>query len=261
MNTNKNSNNNNGEKGLEEENSKIVKQNSEEKKQQNREKNKLRMQEHRANLSDEQKQQVREKERLKRQQERRILSEEQKQQVREKERLKRQQERRILSEEERSIRKEENALQHRNKYQEENSFIQKYFDKNDNDVDDDDDEEYENEVDSRAAADRAKDWIAYREKRYAQSRIYKKARYAQAKDAEIKLKAIIEGVDNETAVEISTSDNDIHQLQQLATRRQQILDYGREYSKTYRQNHHRRSWVPIQQVWDEDNPCRYNIIF
>jgi len=259
--TNKNSNNNNGEKGLEEENSKIVKQNSEEKKQQNREKNKLRMQEHRANLSEEQKQQEREKKRLKRQEERRILSEEQKQQVREKERLKRQQERRILSEEERSIRREENALQHRNKYQEENSFIQKYFDKNDNEVDDDDEEEYENEVESRAAAIRAKDWIGYREKRYAQSRIYKKARYAQVKDAEIKLKAIIEGVDNETAVEISTSDNDIHQLQQLATRRQQILDYGREYSKTYRQNHYRRSWVPIQQVWDEDKPCRYNIIF
>ena len=243
MSSNKNSNDNNGEKRLEEESSKKVtnkeKLNSEEKKQQNREKNKLRIQKHRANLS-----------------------EEQKQQLREKVRLKRQQERRILSEEERSIRRrEEDAQQHRNKYQEENSFIQKYFDKNDNEVDDDDEEEYENEVESRAAADRAKDWIGYREKRYAQSRIYKKARYAQVKDAEIKLKAIIEGVDNETAVEISTSDNDIHQLQQLATRRQQILDYGREYGKTYRQNNHRRPWVPIQQVWDEDNPCRYNIIF
>ncbi len=243
MSTNKNNSNiNNGENRLEEEKSNKVinkeKQNSEEKKQQNREKNKLRMQKHRANLS-----------------------EEQKQQLREKERLKRQQERRILSEDERFIRREENALQHRNKYQEENSFIQKYFDKNDNEVDDDDEEENVNEVDSRAAADRAKDWIAYREKRYAQSRIYKKARYAQLKDAEVKLKAIIEGVDNEIAAEVSTSDNDIHQLQQLATRRQQILDYGREYSKTYRQNNHRRPWVPIQQVWDEDNPCRYNIIF
>jgi hypothetical protein len=70
MSTNKNSNINNGEKRLEEEKSNKVinkeKQNSEEKKQQNREKNKLRMQKHRANLSEEQKQQLREKERLKR---------------------------------------------------------------------------------------------------------------------------------------------------------------------------------------------------
>ena len=142
-------------------------------------------------------------------------------------------------------------MQHRNKYQEENSFMQKYFDENNNEVDDD--EEHENEVGIRAAADRAKDWIAYREKRYAQSRIYKKARHTQLKDAEVKFLQ---------AAEISTSESDdIQQLQQLAARRQQILAYGREYGRTYRQNHYRRPWVSIQQVWDEDNPCRYKNIF
>ena len=247
MNINKNSSNYNGEERLEVENSKIAvivsssnkeKQklhkklniSEEEKKQQNREKNKIRMQRYRANLSDEQKQQVREKERLKRQQERQTISEE-----------------------ERSKRREENALQHRNKYQEENSFMQKYFDKKDEEVDDD--EEYENEVeannieedqvqeddDDAPATNRVKDWALYREKRNAQSRIYKRARYAQLKEAEKTLQTISEdGTDK------------VQQLHLLANRRQQILQYARNY----RQTHHHRSWVPIPQVWDEDNPCR-----
>ena len=176
------------------------------------------------------------------------LSDEQKQQVREKERLKRQQERQSLSEEQRSKRREENALQHRNKYQEENSLMQKYFDEND-------DEEYENEVqgddieegqvqkDEAAATNRVKDWALYREKRNAQSRIYKRARYAQLKEAEKTLQTISDEED--------TADK-VQQLQLLANRRQQILQYARNY----RQTHHHRSWVPIPQVWDEDNPCR-----
>jgi len=246
MNINKNSSNYNGEERLQVENSKpavIVSSSNkekekshkklniseEEKKQQNREKTKIRMQRHRANLSDEQKQQVREKERLKRQQERQTISEE-----------------------ERSKRREENALQHRNKYQEENSFMQKYFDKKDDEVDDD--EEYENEVveadnieedqvqeDEAPATNRIKDWALYREKRNAQSRIYKRTRYAQLKEAE------------KTLQTISEDDTDkVQQLHLLANRRQQILQYARNY----RQTHHHRSWVPIPQVWDEDNPCR-----
>jgi hypothetical protein len=240
---------------------------SEEKKNQIREKNKLRMQKRRASLSEEQKEQLREKERIKRQQQRANLSDENRERLNQKDR-----QRRVnVSDEEQSIRREKDAEQHRNKYQEQKSFILQnhhlsnnklFFNNrrpkiNENgdaeDIIEDEDEEEEEDDSVFAAADRAKDWKAYREKRYAQSRIYKKARHAQLKDAEVKLLK---------AAENSTSDSDIQQLQQLATRRQQILAYGREYGKTYRQNHHRRPWwVPIQQVWDEDNPCRYNIIF
>jgi len=227
------------------------------------------------NISEEKKNQIREKNKLRMQKKRASLSEEQKEQLREKERFKRQQKRANLSNEEKSIQREKDAEQHRNKYQEEKSFIlqnhhlsnNKLFLNNrrpkinengdDEDIIEDKEEEEEEDKDEEdnsdfAAADRAKDWKAYREKRYAQSRIYKKARHAQLKDAEVKLLK---------AAENSTSDSDIQKLQQLATRRQQILAYGREYGRTYRQNHHRRPWwVPIQQVWDEDNPCRYNII-
>ena len=138
-----------------------------------------------------------------------------------------------------------------NEYGDDEDIIEDEDEDEDEDKDDDDEEEEDNN--DVAAADCAKDWIAYREKRYAQSRIYKKARHAQLKDAEVNLIK---------AAESSTSNSDIQQLQQLATRRQEILAYGREYGRTYRQNHHhRRPWVPIQQVWDEENPCRYNIIF
>eukprot|EP01035_Chromulina_nebulosa_P033582 gene33582-44978_t len=219
------------------------------------------MQKRRASLSEEQKEQLREKERIKRQQQRANLSDENRERLNQKDR-----QRRVnVSDEEQSIRREKDAEQHRNKYQEQKSFIlqnhhlsnNKLFlnnrrpkiNENGDDEDiivEDEDEEEEEDDSVFAAADRAKDWKAYREKRYAQSRIYKKARHAQLKDAEVKLLK---------AAENFTSDSDIQQLQQLATRRQQILAYGREYGKTYRQNHHRRPWwVPIQQVWDEDNP-------
>ena len=90
------------------------------------------------------------------------------------------------------------------------------------------------------------------EKRNAQNRIYKKARYAELREAEEKLKAI------STEGTSGGGDVDIQQLQLLANRRQQILLYAR----TYRQNHlqHNRRWVPIQQVWDEDNPCNLLLI-
>jgi hypothetical protein len=249
---------------------------SEEKKNEIREKNKLRMQKKRASLSEEQKEQLKEKERIKRQQQRANLSNEEQSIRREKgaeqRRIKRQQQRANLSNEEQSIRREKDAEQHRNKYQEQKSFILQNHHLSNNKLflnnrqpkiheNGDDEDIIEDEVEDKnedgednsdfAVADHVKDWKAYREKRYAKSRIYKKARYAQLKDAEVKLLK---------AAENSTSDSDIQKLQQLATRRQQILAYGREYGRTYRQNHNRRQWVPIQQVWDEDNPCRYNII-
>ena len=91
----------------------------------------------------------------------------------------------------------------------------------------------------------------YRNKRNAEIKIYRKARYEQLKVAEVQLKAIQNGN--------ASGDNNIQHLQLLANRRQQILEYGRQYARTYRQNHPqqpRRRWVSIQQVWDEDNPCR-----
>ncbi len=199
------------------------------------------------NISEEKKNQMREKNKLQMQKKRASLSEEQKEQLREKERIKRQQQRANLSDENRERLNQNNKLFF-------NNLRLKINENVDDDEEDEDEDQHQQEQQNRdfVAADRAKDWTAYREKRYAQSRIYKKARLAQLKDAEVKLLK---------AAENSTSDSDIQQLQQLATRRQQILAYGREYGKTYRQNHHRRPWVPIQQVWDEDNPCRYNIIF
>ena len=87
-----------------------------------------------------------------------------------------------------------------------------------------------------------------KEKRNAQNRIHKKAKYAQLREAEETLKAIsTEGMSGR-------GDVDIQQLQLLANRRQQILEYARTYRQTHPQ--HYRRWVAIQQVWDEDNPCR-----
>jgi hypothetical protein len=119
----------------------------------------------------------------------------------------------------------------------------------DDDEDDDDDHDDEDQVvvsdDQKTAICHKNVLLLNREKRNAQNRVYKKARYAQLREAEEMLKA--------RSNEEMSDDIDIQQLQRLANRRQQIL----EYARTYRQNHQRhRRWVPIQQVWDEDNPCR-----
>ncbi len=101
------------------------------------------------------------------------------------------------------------------------------------------------------------DWKLYRERRNAQNRISKRARYARLKEAEAQLKEMTT-VGGNCAIISGDDNNDIQQLQLLANKRRQNLEYGRQYAQTYRQNHphqHRR-WVPIQQVWDEDNPCR-----
>ena len=269
MNANNNSSNYNGEQSLDEadecnssseiivtkkQKSKKESNISEEKKLQIREKNKLAMQKRRASLSEEQKQQLREQEKLKKRQERSSRSIEE----REAFNLKQRARRANLSDEDRAIIRKKDSLQHRNKYQEDKAFIQQQHDvvdKNDDDDDDHDDDDHDHDHedqvvvsdDQKTAIDRENVLLLIREKRNAQNRVYKKARYAQLKEAEEMLRARLN--------EEMSEGIDIQQLQGLANRRQHILEYARTYRQNH-QRHHRRWWVPIQQLWDEDNPCR-----
>ena len=163
-----------------------------------------------------------------------------------------------LSEEERSIKREQDAMRHRNKYHADKAFIKAHFEKrnqhsnqsaDENENDDLEDVEDKNK-DTADVENRVSLWNLRREKRNAQKRTYGKARYELLRDAEEKLQAISNGD--------TLDENDIQHLQLLANKRQQTLERGRQYAQTYRQNNqqHRRWWVPIQQVWDEDNPCR-----
>ena len=45
------------------------------------------------------------------------------------------------------------------------------------------------------------------------------------------------------------------ELQVLANKRRQLLDAHREYKRTNKQ------WLPIMQTWDEQNPCRYRVLY
>jgi hypothetical protein len=154
-----------------------------------------------------------------------------------------------------------NATQHRHKYQEDNNRLTNRLqqqttqppDTNDDkvgaagsDSESESESTSEDRVDSVTSVNK---WNTYREKRNAQSRIYHKERYARLKEAEAQLKEMT-AVNADSAI-ISGDNNDIQQLQLLANKRQQMLAYGRIYA----QMQHRR-WVPIQQTWDEDNPCR-----
>ncbi len=182
-----------------------------------------------------------------------------------------------LSDEKRALIRAKNASQHRNKYQEEKAFLKRHLDDNNNklksnrnniqcgddkkgeddanreddeDEDEDEDGEGENE-DQQAAADRVNALLLSRQKNIERNRNYKKARYDQLKHAQEKLKEISNNEDD-------VNEHNIQQLQLLAGKRRQNLEYGRQYTQTYRQNrlHQHRRWVPIQQLWDEDNPCR-----
>jgi len=176
-----------------------------------------------------------------------------------------------LSDEKRALIRAKDAIQHRYKYQEEKAFLKRHLDDNNKlnsnrniqcgdkkgeddanseDEDEDEDGEGENE-DQQPAADRVNAMLLSRQKRNEKNRNYKKARYDQLKRAQEKLKEISNNEDD-------VNEHNIQQLQLLASKREQNLEYGRQYAQTYRQNHphqHRR-WVPIQQVWDDDNPCR-----
>ena len=157
-----------------------------------------------------------------------------------------------LSEEERSLIKERNATQHRNKYHADKAFLKAHFEKRNHhskqvadEIENDDFEDNTADEENRVNILNLR-----REKRNAQSKMYRKARYEHLKDAEEKLQAISNGD--------AHGESDVEQLQLLANKRQQILERGRQYAQTYRQNNHQqhRKWVPIQQLWDEDNPCR-----
>ena len=205
----------------------------------------------RANLSDEDREKINQKKR----QRQANLSEEERTINNDKARQRRTKRQANLSEEERSIIRERNAKQHRNKYHADKAYVKSHFEKNNqktkqvaddeikiDDFEDDDTAQEENRVNILNSQ---------REKRNAQSRMYRKARYELLKDAEGKLQAISNG-------DARGGESDVQQLQLLANKRQQILERGRQYAQTFRQNIHQqhRHWVPIQQLWDEDNPCR-----
>ena len=158
-----------------------------------------------------------------------------------------------LSEEERSIIRERNAKQHRNKYHADKAFVITHIEKGNQHSKQVADEEIkidDFEDDTAEEENRVHILNSRRERRNAQSRMYRKARYEQMKDAEEKLQAISNGD--------ARGESDVQQLQLLANKRQQILERGRQYAQTFRQNNNQqhRHWVPIQQLWDEDNPCR-----
>lgn len=182
-----------------------------------------------------------------------------------------------LSDDERSLLKAQNAAQHRRKYQEDKRVNNQLPQTIQNDNTDDNNKDGEERLDdSNVIEDESEvedenededednrvvevnpltDWKLYREKRNAQSRISKRARYARLKEAEAQLKEMTTVGENHAII---SENNDIQQLQLLANKRQQRLAYGRQNSQNYRQMHpnqHRR-WIAIQQTWDDDNPCR-----
>jgi hypothetical protein len=199
----------------------------------------------RANLSDEDREKINQRKR----QRQANLSEEERSLNNDKAR----QRRANLSEEERSIIRERNAKQHRNKYHADKAFVITHIEKGNQHSKQVADEEIkidDFEDDTAEEENRVHILNSRRERRNAQSRMYRKARYEQMKDAEEKLQAISNGD--------ARGESDVQQLQLLANKRQQILERGRQYAQTFRQNNHQqhRHWVPIQQLWDEDNPCR-----
>lgn len=254
MDVNKNSSNCNGEQSLEPEINANRKQRSIEEREafnlkqrqrraslceEDREKRRQKDRERRANLSEED----REKRRQKDRERRANLSDEDREKLKQRDRERRSN----LSDEDRAIVKKKNSVQHRNKYQEDKSFMQQHRQMLPTD---DDDEVYDENVhhEDNEATIRMKALLLNRDKKYVQNRTYKKARYAQLREAEEKLKAVsTEGTNG-------GGDVDIQQLQLLANRRQQILEYARAYRQTHPQHNHR--WVQVTQVWDEDSPCR-----
>jgi hypothetical protein len=174
------------------------------------------------------------------QERRAILSVEQKEKIRELDRIKRQKQRQSDNTDNNNKNGEERLDDDSNVVEDESEV--EYEDK-----DEDEDEDEGNPL---------TEWKLYRDRRNAQNRISKRARYARLKEAEAQLK-IMTTVGENCAI-MSGDDNDIQQLQLLANKRQQLLADGRQNSQNYRQMHpnqHRR-WMTIQQTWDEDNPCR-----
>ena len=78
------------------------------------------------------------------------------------------------------------------------------------------------------------------ENHLAHRREYQRKRYAEMKNAEKRLL-------NTSALENDADDVNIEELQNLASKRQKLLDAANNYK--------RRKWVQVPQVWDEDYPC------
>ena len=81
------------------------------------------------------------------------------------------------------------------------------------------------------------------ENHLARRREYQNKRYAQMKDAELKL---------QNMAEVEDDDINIRHLQNLAVKRRKLIDAAIEN----RRNNKRTKWVQILQVWDEDHPCQ-----
>ena len=67
---------------------------------------------------------------------------------------------------------------------------------------------------------------------------YSRSKYRDMRDAEEQLESPT----------ILTEEADLQKLQRSANKRQQILAHTRNYKS--------RKWTNIEQVWDEDFPCR-----
>ena len=109
----------------------------------------------------------------------------------------------------------------------------------------------------------------WRENKRLRNNAYKRAKYAEMVAAERLLlhqkqhyidsnateeEAIV--VENESEfAQVERERLEQQELQVLANKRRQLLDAHREYKRTNKQ------WLPIMQTWDEQNPCRYRVLY
>ena len=82
------------------------------------------------------------------------------------------------------------------------------------------------------------------ENHLARRREYQRNRYAKMKDAEKRLQNASELLDEE--------DINVEELQNLANKRRKLIDAANENKR----NNKCVKWVQIQQFWDEDHPCQ-----
>ena len=108
----------------------------------------------------------------------------------------------------------------------------------------------------------------WRESKRLRNNAYKRAKYAEMVAAEKlllqqKQHSIDSNASEEEAVVEEEKESDQgererleqQELQVLANKRRQLLDAHREYKRTNKQ------WLPIMQTWDEQNPCRYGVLY
>ena len=107
----------------------------------------------------------------------------------------------------------------------------------------------------------------WRESKRLRNNAYKRAKYAEMVAAEKlllqqKQHSIDSNATEEAVVEEEKESDqgererlEQQELQVLANKRRQLLDAHREYKRTNKQ------WLPIMQTWDEQNPCRYGVLY